>query len=299
MTTGIHWGKGHHDELVGFETGLNGANAEELARLACQARQPGADFMDVYFDVLYHISPPERVAVISAHWFGRHPDPAQDKLPMWASNAVLSPEQVHALMKETMARIALWLAGDVGNREIQLWCRCSEPELQTWIYTPTTADPSAPAVGHVFIATPYNAAYPLADHQPGAVHQQAAANLLAAIDALTKLGPGASVADILAAADQATAARALLPGANSVDDNGIFGAICRDLPPATGYGAVFRGTGLAGQMTGQEADVSQVEAIRSQNTRGPMLTYFQPADYDAQWTERVYDVEHLRYQLPG
>jgi hypothetical protein len=308
MPTGLQWGKANNNEFVEFERGFNGASQEQLLEAARRLREPGADFLDVFWRVFFGGTPDKMWDTARGNWFGIHPDPMKAGLPMWASNAVLTPPQVHAVIKEATARVAGWLAEhgpDTTKRRVELWCRCAVPEFQAWFLRPRNGD-SDPTVAHLFIATPYNAGYTDA-YEPGNRWSQLssprgggtqARELVGALSALTALSGGDPVGDLLRAAERTSrAAKALLGESIPEDDNAIFKAICANL---TDVSAVtrppFKGTGLACRMSSVPATVADVAV----STR----LYTAPPDDDAdirselfnmRWTGRPHDGDHLRH----
>jgi hypothetical protein len=308
MPTGVVWGKGHGDELVAFEANLNDGDGEEAeARLRDAARQmrlPGVDLMDIFWRVFYGREPDALSDVITGNWFGRHPDPDRDGQPMWASNSQLTPQQTHALLKETFARAVEWRAGDTARNRIEVWARCGEPELQAWLLWPEAPPPTGTVIAHVFVATPYNSAYPPdfsgpdpeGRPEPAPEDREAADQLLDALVQLTALQPGGSISAHLGAADRVAQARAAVPGADATDDNLLFGALCRGLAhPADQSDPPFKGTGLAVRMGAEEAEVSGVIATTGTYSEPPGGDLYRSAPLDSLWSDVTHQGIHLRY----
>jgi hypothetical protein len=163
---------------------------------------------------------------------------------------------------------------------------------------------SQPAVAHLFIATPFNAGYldpggRWATDRPATTGPGRSGELVGALSALTSLGGGAPIGDLLRAAGRvAAAAEAVFGPSTPTDDNEIFAAICAGL---AGTGPTtrppFKGTGLACRMSSGPASVLDVTASTERYTSPPDdHLELRSTSFDGQWAGGTYQGDHLRFR---
>jgi hypothetical protein len=170
MGANVGWSYGTHREYETIARRLNRSTPAERQRFVDSVRREGGGLMEAHA-LAFPAAAEDRDTArwraaferITANWFGEE--------PMWYGNSVLSPGQIHEIMRESRARTVELL--DAGAGPLTIYIGCGHPRFRTIITWDgaTAEDAELTADGHgwsprrpegeivMWVLSPFNTGY--------------------------------------------------------------------------------------------------------------------------------------------
>lgn len=169
MGANVGWSYGTEQEYAKVGKALNEASPATLRRFVYAIRA-GAGFLDAH-QLAFPSVLSAAYTIIDKNWFSEE--------PMWFGNSVLTPGQIHEVMREARARLAEMLLA--GASSVELYICCGYPKLSVSLTWPGAVRADADLTGEaelwapvdvvdqpvgMWVRTPFNTGYAGAGRYP-------------------------------------------------------------------------------------------------------------------------------------